>query len=375
MGAFAAMFIMVVMLIIGIPCLIAGIVLLVVRRFQKKKGAQLRRGGLVASIVLLVIAGIMITPPVGLVMFIRSTNNANGSDYVDTGKVALEYENDLDEESPFDVPYMIFEDEKYTDLALAVSNYGDVLVNLSKIETTEPVANVMTESNRYLLSRLFSAMLGGEGSSGTVSEVVGVDGPPMLFWDGGDTYTRPLYCPDVSLDGKLRLYSDDDAYNYFYAVYNNNDYYEYDYDSLDEILTHKKKTLALDREYYRELTEGLRLALEYTDGEQGSDEVLIGDSTLYYDEEAEYEELHIFSVSDDELLIREHAVLLMKNGKLYQTDIPYGLNDYDGPQFGSYDEEKEVDQLCGAAIPEDIGDAIIRAVGERDIERVDISNP
>jgi hypothetical protein len=371
MGALAAMIIMVIMLMIGVPCLIVGVIFLIVRGVKKKRGERLRRRGLISPIILLVVAGVMIVPPVGLVSTIRASNNAPDDNYTDTGKIAQYYGEDFGYEPPVEAPYMVLEDKRYTNLALALSDYGDVLVNFEAVKVTKPVANVVTGMDRSFFNRAITSILGGENDSGTVGEVVDGAGPSMLLWDWPTEFsTWPLYCPDVSIGDKLKQYSDDDAYDYFYAVYDDAYTYAEDreyYDSLDEALIHEKQPLVLDGKSYRELTEGLKSACKAE-----GDTVLIDDDSPYADGERDYAELHIFSISSDELMIREHAVLLMKRGKLCQVNLPYGFDEYSDPQFIPYDDGDEY-QLRGAPIPDDIGNAIMGAVEESDIERVDVS--
>jgi hypothetical protein len=360
---------MTVMFIIGVPCLIIGIVLLVKYSLRKRSRRQPRRSTLIVSIILLVIAGVMIVPPDMMSTMIRISNDANNHDYVDTGKVAQEYGDDTDDEPLFDVTYIIFDGEKYTNLALSISDYGDVIVNLSAVKTAKPAANVVTEIDRSLFRRALSAIFGGRNETGTVNEVSGTERPPMLRWEESYIDTWSLYCPDVSLNEKLRQYSNDERYDYYYAILRSDAFYEYD--GLDAALVSEKKSLTLERKYYRELTEGLRLAIVDANDETDSDEILLDDDIAYDDGELDYAELHIFSISDDELLIREHAVLLMKKGKLYQANIPGGFVEYSGPQFMPDDDDEY--RFRGAPIPEDIGDAIIREVGKSVVERSDVS--
>ncbi|MDR2162596.1 MAG: hypothetical protein LBO70_01415 [Clostridiales Family XIII bacterium] len=367
MGIFATMVIMLLMLAIGIPCLIVGTILFVTYLRRKKRGERLRLRRWVVSIILFSIAGIMIVPPVGLVLMIRVSNSIDSEPEI--GKVAQYYDDKLHYPSdpPYEAPYMIFEDKKYTNFALALSDYGDVLINLDDIKTTEPVADVNTDPDSSKLNRFLSKFFGGNIYTGTVSPVLNGGYQSMLYWDDDNHHTWPLYCPDKSLDKELAKFSDDSRYDYYYAVWRYSVMDEYK--NLSQMLTREKKPLVMEDRYFHEITELLKSSMELSGGVSYADSMLI-DVDDEYDEYG-YAEVHIFSMSKDGLIIREHAVLVMKQGKLYQTAMPSGFDSYRGPQFISYEYENDAHQLLVSPVSDDIATAIIEAVGE-DIKRIDL---
>jgi len=175
---------------------VAGVILLWVQKRKHREGKK-NKVLKVFSLAVLILGIVSCLIPLGWFVFLRAANSIPEEDYVDTGKMA-EWENGG----------FIYEDEKYVEVCFPENIFMYSVNDGSKMK---PVLNA--SAGKTFWEKLF---VGGKGNIVTIYEIDNATGENLY-------YDYLLYCEESKTDEIEAYYADDQNYQWFTRVWDDDD--------------------------------------------------------------------------------------------------------------------------------------------------------
>lgn len=318
MGAVFFFMLMVVLFCIAMFFIILSTVFLIIRRVKKRRGKLVKRRWFVIPTVILVFNILVISIPIGYIVFLRIANNSQASDiiYAESGKVLYwpmgEYEPTTNWFEMDGTKYVQFREgfsEEPFFLNSTEDKRGEPIVNINYDPAN---SNAFNDAMTFLLTGSSSEKL----STSTIYPLINENG--FEFYEVSGNVGNDVFCPETKLDSIKAYYAN--IFNYDtqnltceYSVYTDE---EGSGERRDTPYINIKKKVIVEPDVFKEMDQALESG-------HGVKQVEVPQKYLEIEEAARpgtpifgYDERELFAYSKDKMAYR-HVNLVLLEGQVY----------------------------------------------------------